>query len=138
MAGKFTRKMYDDCASRQDFRQSTDPLELIMDVNKYVNYNNLCKPMVSNVQNPIKLVDIESSLWGLDKTASNCDVDKHPFCGPRGCLLANNPRIAPHITPYVCERGGPGDHAVVTTNMKIPSHPGYKLPNPNVCQIKRR
>jgi hypothetical protein len=134
MSGRFTRKMYDGCAIQQDLKQSTDPLELIMDVNKYVNCNNICKPVGQYPQNAASLVDVESSLWGIDKLASKCDSAKHPFCSPNGCLLTKDPRVPPHITPYACERGHVGDNAVITTNMQMPKHPGFRVPNPNICQ----
>ena len=55
------------------------------------------------------------------------------FCGPNGCLLTNDSRVAPHITPYACERGHIGENAVITTNMQMPQHPGFRVPNPNIC-----
>lgn len=133
MSGKFTRRMYDNCAYQQDTRQSTDPLSLIMDINKYVNNNNLCKPSRQPVTQAHSLVDVESSLWGLDKTASDCNEAQYPFCASRGCLVNNDPRISAHITPYACERGHDGEKAVTTTNMRMPAHAGYTLPNSNVC-----
>lgn len=133
MAGRFTRNMYDKCAFAQDTRQSTDPLELVLDVRKYVHCDNICRPAKEYPPNAALLVDVESSLWGIDKIASDCDAAKHPFCGPAGCLLTNDPRVAPHITPFACERGQAGDRAVITTNMRMPSGPGYVVPNPNVC-----
>jgi hypothetical protein len=134
MTGRFTRKMYDGCAVQQDLKQSTDHLELVLDVNKYVNCNNICKPTGQYPSNAALLVDVESSLWGIDKLASRCDSAKHPFCGPNGCLLTKDPRVAPHITPYACERGHVGENAVITTNMQMPRHPGFQVPNPNICQ----
>ncbi|AGC01891.1 hypothetical protein H012_gp572 [Acanthamoeba polyphaga moumouvirus] len=133
MSGHFTRKMYDGCAAQQDLKQSTNPLELILDVNKYVHCDNICKPAREYPPNGALLVDVESSLWGIDKLASRCDSAKHPFCGPNGCLLTNDARVAPHTTPYACERGHVGENAVITTNMRMPKHPGYTLPNPNIC-----
>ncbi len=133
MSGHFTRKMYDGCAAQQDIKQSTNPLELIMDVNKYVHCDNICKPAREYPPNGALLVDVESSLWGIDKLASRCDSAKHPFCGPNGCLLTNDPRVRQHITPYACERGKAGDNAVITTNMRMPQHPGYTVPNTNIC-----
>ncbi|BCS83080.1 hypothetical protein QLL95_gp1043 [Cotonvirus japonicus] len=133
MSGSFTRKMYDGCATQQVTKQSTDPLELILDVNKYVNCNNLCKLPRNPNPSSAQLVDVESSLRGIDKLASRCDSAKHPFCAPNGCLLTNDPRVPPHITPYACERGHAGDRAVITTNMRMPTHPGYNLPDPNIC-----
>lgn len=142
MSGRFTRRMYDDCAMKQNTKQSTDPLELTLDVTKYIHCNNICKPDGSqnyrNIQSPqyqpqASLVDIESSLMGIDKLSSKCDSSKHPFCGPNGCLLTNDPRISPHITPYACERGHDGDNAVVTTNMIMPRNSGFTVPTSNIC-----
>lgn len=131
MAGKFTRKNYDECALVQQTNQSTAPLELIMDVNKFVNPNNICKPYGDRPMNAAQLVDIESSMMGLDKMASRCDSMKHPFCGENGCLLPSDPRIAPHINPLACSWGRAGDTAVINTNMRMPANPGYNLPNTN-------
>jgi hypothetical protein len=133
MSGRFTRKMYDECAIQQDVKQSTDPLELVLDVSKYVHCNNICRPAVTYPPNGALLVDVESSLWGIDKTSSKCDSAKHPFCGPQGCLLTKDPRVPPHITPFACERGHEGDNAVVTTNMSMPRTTGYAVPNPRIC-----
>lgn len=131
MSGRSTRKMYDVCATQQDVKQSTDPLELQLDVTKYVHANNICKPTSFNHQNNnvMQLVDIESSLRGIDKIASKCDTTKHPFCSNSGCLLTNDHRVGPHITPYACEWGHAGDNAVTTTNMQMPMHPGFNVPN---------
>jgi hypothetical protein len=136
MSGRFTRRMYDSCAFNQDTKQRTDPLQLIMDVTKYVHCGNICRPSAEYPPNAAALVDVESSLWGLDKLSSKCDSAKHPFCGPEGCLLTRDPRIAPHITPYACERGHIGEKAVITTNMKMPLNPGYRVPNPNTCNAQ--
>ena len=137
MSGRFTRKMYDGCAMQQDTKQSTDPLELVLDVTKYVHCNNICRPAKEYPPNSALLVDIESSLMGLDKLASKCDTAKHPFCAANGCLLTNDSRVGPHITPYACERGQAGENAVITTNMKMPQHPGYRVPNVNICDGQR-
>jgi len=125
--------MYDNCALQQNTRQSTDPLSLVMDITKYVNCNNLCRPNRQYPPNAALLVDIESSLWGIDKLASKCDSAKYPFCAPNGCLLNSDPRIGPHITPYACDWGHLHDPAVVTTNMSLPLNPGYTVPSPHVC-----
>jgi len=133
MAGEFTRKSYDACALSQETKQSTGPLELIMDITKYVNCNNLStipntKPMTIG-----NLVDVESSMWGLDRQASNCNTAMYPFCASSGCLLTSDPRIPLHQTPYASDRGQRGDRAVITTNMVMPTNPGYTLPSTNIC-----
>lgn len=137
MSGSFTRLRYDNCAFAQDTKQSTDPLELIIDPTKYVNCGNICRPGSQYPPNAALLVDVESSLRGIDKLASECNRAQHPFCGPNGCLLTKDPRVAPHITPYACERGHDGEKAVITTNMRMPTNPGYTLPDPNQCLNQR-
>lgn len=133
MSGSFTRTMYDSCALQQNVRQSTDPLEYMLDSTKYINCNNICKPVSKIPQNPAYLVDVESSLWGLDKVTSRCDAMQHPFCGPHGCLLTKDPRVPAHITPYACERGYAGDRAVITTNMKRTTDPGFRVMPPQLA-----
>lgn len=132
-SGRFTRSMYDSCALQQNVKQSTEPLDFILDSTKYINCNNLCKPSSNIPYNPAYLVDVESSLWGLDKMSSKCDTAKHPFCGPNGCLLTNDPRVPAHITPYACERGYIGDKAVIITNMRKTTDPGFGPTPPLVC-----
>lgn len=129
----FTNKLYDQCAFAQQTKQSTDPLELTMDITKFINANNICKPTGERHPNAVQLVDIESSLWGLDKLASNCDTAKHPFCSDSGCILTADPRVAPHITPNSCSWSHIGQPGVIQTNMTMPTNPGYRLPNPNIC-----
>lgn len=133
MAGEFTRRSYDPCALSQETKQSTGPLELVMDLTKYVNCNNLSnqpnvKPMTIG-----NLVDVESSMWGLDRPSSLCNSKQYPFCASSGCLLTSDPRIPTHITPYASDRGHRGDKAVITTNMVMPTNPGYTLPSTNIC-----
>jgi len=135
MSGRFTRRMYDGCAFEQNVKQSTDPLELVLDVTKYVHCNNICQPARQYPPNSMLLVDVESSLWGLDKLASSCDQAKYPYCGPNGCLLNDDPRIPPNLDPLACSWKHIDDRgrAVIATNMKMPTNPGYKIPNTNVC-----
>lgn len=135
MAGRFTRSMYDSCAFQQDVHQSTQPLELMMDVNKYVNCSNICKPARQYPPAGISLVDVESSLWGLDKILSRCDQSKYPLCGPNGCLVNGDPRIPRHMTPFACSWGHDSDRnpGVITTNMRMPTNAGYQLPDTQIC-----
>ena len=138
MAGRFTREIYDGCAFAQDVKQSTDPLSFQLDVTKYVNCNNICKPSRNYNPESAQFVDVESSLWGLDKLASRCDKAKHPFCGPLGCLLTKDPRVPPHIDPIGCYWNHDGDKspAVIRTNMVMPNSPGYTVPNPHICDAQ--
>lgn len=130
MAGQYTRSMYDRCYEQQNLRQSTGPLDLIMDPTKYVNCNNLCQPSGESPHGAL-FVDVESGLKGLDKIASKCDSAKLPFCAATGCLTSD--MAPPHITPYACSWGHAGDRAVVTTNMSMPKGSGITLPPTNPC-----
>lgn len=129
MSGRYTRKNYDNCAYAQQTKQSTDPLELILDVNKYVNANNMGQPVGEYPKNTAQLVDIESALMGRDHLSSKCDTFKHPFCAENGCLLSSDPRIGPHVTPYASNWGHDNETAVITTNMRMPTGPGYNITN---------
>lgn len=133
MSGRLTRQLYDICAFNQDTKQITSPFDYVMESSKYINCNNLCQPNAPIPRNPVSIVDIESSLWGLDKVVSKCDKNKHPLCGPNGCLLTNDARIPQHITPYPCERGYDGENAVITTNINKIPYQKYKMYPQQVC-----
>jgi len=134
MAGRFTREMYDNCAFRQDTRQSTDPMEYQLDVTKFVNCGNLCRPK-SVKPNPVLNVDVESSLLGLDRINSKCDQARQPLCYP-SCLLTNDPRLPQnnsHVDPTACSWGHLNERATVKTNMSLPNGPGFVVPRPILC-----
>lgn len=134
MSGAFTRKMYDDCARDQDTKQSTDPLALVLDLNKYVNCNDTYDRSPKRHSHQVAdMVDIESSLRGMDKIHSKCDEHKHPYCGPHGCLLRKRSNTAHRTNPHIYSRGKPGQRSVITTNMRMPTHPGYYLPSEDIC-----
>lgn len=135
MSGIQTRTRYDGCAFLQDVKQSTDPLELIMDPTKYINCNNICQPNSQYSANVLPRVDIESALWNLDKVETRCDIGKYPFCNTSGCLLSNDPRIPPNINPIGClwNRIDDPNKAVITSNMRRATNAGYTIPDTNVC-----
>lgn len=128
MSGKFTRRMYDDCAYSTNIKRNTDSLDLIMDTTKYVNYKNKCRLTDNRSQNPLSLVDVESSLWGIDRLSSDCDKFKQPFCKKIGCITTYDQRAPPNAQPVLCDRGGYGSGAVVVTNMKMPTNSGLNFP----------
>lgn len=117
MAGRFTQKKYDDCATKQYYNQSEEPISHIMDLGRYVNFQRYCGPDDSSIS---KRVDVESAILGLDRRASDCDTAKYPFCSRSGCLLPNNPLIPKHNNPEACYFGYVGDnsHSVVKSNGK--------------------
>jgi len=106
-------------------KQSTKPIELTMDIDKYVHNRNICNPEQHNNTNYISLIDIESSLWGIDRISSDCDEYQYPYCEKNGCLVTGDNRIPPHTVVYACDRGYEGDNAVITTNMKNASNLDY-------------
>jgi hypothetical protein len=138
MAGRFTRRMYDGCAFKQDTRQSTEPLDYQLDVTKYVNCNNMCAPKVVN-PGAVGLVDVESSLWGLDKLSSKCDSMQHPFCGPAGCLLTKDSRVPFNRNPLACERGLTCEpyNAVIKSNMCPSTSSGITIPSTRICPTQQ-
>jgi hypothetical protein len=132
MSGKYTNSMYDTCAFQKNVKESTKPLSFYLDANKYVNCHCPSGPHKS-VKTVGDMTDIESSLKGIDKIASHCDIAKHPNCTQLGCLTTNPIN---YISPYAYERGQDGENAVVTTNMKKPTNAGYSLPPTHICHQK--
>lgn len=123
MSGEFTRKLYDDCALNQNTRDSTAPLGYQMYAGKFTGYNDIC-PSQLNSDN-LALVDVESSMLGLDRIASNCNEAQYPLCNKTtGCLLTNDPRTQGNVNPLACSWGRPGERAVINTNMKMPTNTG--------------
>jgi hypothetical protein len=139
MSGNFTRRKYDTCANVQYTKSSTDPMNFNLDPVKYINCNNICQPL--GIPNGNKSyyapVDVESSLWGIDRRSSDCNSFKYPFCADKGCLITQNPLIAPHITPFACERGryDEKNKAVIKTNMRPYQDSGIRVPNSR-CSVK--
>lgn len=137
MSGYSTRRRYDSCANRQYTRQSTDPMNFNMEISKYVNCENFCRPSGFNSSDTSGYapVDIESSLRGIDRTASDCSINKYPFKGPKGAIVPNDSGIMPHITPYACERGRIDENkkAVIKTNMGPYKDSGLNKQNPTKC-----
>jgi hypothetical protein len=107
MASRTTRKMYDPCAANQNADHVTRHFDYVTDLNKFVRENNSCMPDTAySYQSPLLIVDIDSALSGRDRLASDCDEDKYPNCGSKGCLLPNDYRIRPTINPQACSRDG--------------------------------
>lgn len=127
MSGEFTRKLYDDCALNQNTRDSTAPLGYQLYAGKFVGNQTVCPSKLAN--NNLALVDIESSLFGYDRIASNCNEAQYPLCHKTtGCLLTNDKRTLGNVNPLACSWGRPGTEAVVNTNMKKPTSTGINLP----------
>ena len=127
MASSSTRLEYDNCAYKQELRQSTDPMRYQLYSGKYVNCGNICRADKNFPANGIALVDVESELKGINRINSRCNESKHPYYDSEHIIRTNDPRLPPHITPYACERD------IVPNNIPKMTHPGFGPMNPNVC-----
>ena len=117
MSGFSSRSKYDKCAEVQELRQRTAPMNSVMDINRYVNDSNFSSNSgPGSVGFGIRPINVESSLWQLDKTSSNCNVDQYPFCSGSGCFVGGTKGYKP---PYLEERGD-DEKAVSRTNISKP------------------
>ena len=135
MSGQFTGLTYDKCAYTQELKQSTQPLEWELDLNRYVNVNNFAGYHSGGFYpyNALDQVDIDSSLKGLDTISSNCSGDQQPFCYDKGCINTFDPRYASVWSPpdaYQWKHSNdPNNPGVVSTNMNPPSSNGIPYYN---------
>jgi len=139
MSGQFTNLEYDGCAYSQRLKQSTGPLNWELDLNRFVNCNNLAAfhGGQSYPYNAVQQVDLDSSLKGLDTLASNCSGDKQPFCQSQGCITTNDPRVtglnySPPDAYFWKHTNEPNQPGVISTNMNLPRNNGIQVnPYPN-------
>ena len=130
MSGQFTRRTYDPCVEKHETRQSTRQLGYNMDINRFVHANNACEQTGGNYGHA-RLIELDSALAGLDRPYSNCDSDKYPFCGPKGCRI-NQARFQIHNSPYLNERGT-GGIVVAPTNPKANRSSGIPAIRNIIC-----
>ena len=133
MSGHFTRRMYDPCFTDQETKQSTKHLEFIIDVNKFVNNKNACDQTNGNYDSS-RLVELDSSLRGLDRVYNKCNSSMYPMCSPNGCMMANDSKIPPYNSPYLAERGYGNENEVVSNNIPRPTSNGIPNINTNLCR----
>ena len=114
--GGFNRLSYDNCAYEKNVSDSTSPLSY--QIARY-KYENCSRCTHDNKQwAPFDLVDFESELMGIKRTASKCVSNKY----------APDTQKTPVIYPAnLCP--------VVTNNIKKMTNPGYSVPAQNFCSL---
>jgi hypothetical protein len=75
-----------------------------------------------------EIVDVESELKNITRPLSECDQFKYsPTCKRSGLCLSTFDKTVPVVlAPEVCP--------IVYNNIPRQTHPGYRLPNPNICK----
>lgn len=132
-----TRLLYDDCACRQRTVDSTSLVNYYFFKGKFENCTD-CHTQRLELNEPtregtIPLVDIESELDGRNRPHSKCDQFKfHPNCSRPGfCINGKDQRVHVNNPPDVCFYP-----KLAWNNIRKASDPGYRLPNPYMCDIK--
>lgn len=130
-----TKLIYDDCAFRQRTVDSTSLVNYWFYKGKFENCTG-CNVQRLELNEPTKqgtipLVDIESELTGITRANTKCDQFKfHPRCNKPGfCINKNDPRVQVNNEPSVCF-----NPKLAWNNIKRSADPGYRLPNPYVCE----
>lgn len=133
------RLIYDDCACKQQTVDSTSLVNYYFYKGKFENCTD-CNTKRLELNEPtrkgtIPLVDIESELNGINRSTTKCDQFKfHPKCNRPGfCISGNDPKIFTNNPPDVCFYP-----KLAWNNIRKPTDPGYRLPNPNLCNIKKK
>jgi hypothetical protein len=107
MTSRFTGLRYDQCAAQQHSQQQQAPIEYMMDIDKFVHPK---RPQTGPDARPLgqlDIVDVESSLMGLDRVKTRCEGGRYPLCNQNGCLINRDSRIPQNDTPYILERNVP-------------------------------
>lgn len=120
MDSRLTGLRYDPCAAQQHHQQQTAPFEHMMDISKFVHPNRLHSGPESRPLGQLDIVDVESSLMGLDRVQSRCEGGRYPLCSENGCLINRDGRIPTNDTPYVFDRN------VATGQIPTPALPKQK------------
>ena len=125
--GSSNRMKYDACQYSKDLKESTDPLAYRM----YGGYGENCNKCINDkfwVKYAPEIVDIESELRNQTRMLSKCDQFKYsPTCKKSGlCTSTFDPKNPIVLAPEVCP--------IIYNNIPRRSHPGYHLPDPNICR----
>lgn len=129
MASAHSSKLiYDPCSYEQDLKRSTDPLMYQLYGGKYYNCNYCHPDQMRVIPDPHELVDIESELRNLTRINSRCTSQKYPNCDGGACIGTYDQRLPNYISPWACDR-------LVPSNIMMPTHPGFNVPNTDVCTM---
>ncbi len=122
--GASNRTIYDTCQYQKQLFESTQPLSYQLYFGAHENCN---KAVFDRFWVKYQLVDIESELFNLTRPLSNCDQFKyHPNCGKSGLCTSTFHRSVPVVY-------APEVKAIVYNNIPRQTHPGYRVPRPNIC-----
>lgn len=123
--GSSNRLIYDNCSYQKQLYESTSPLGFNLYQGKHENCN---KCRYDKFWTPYQLVDIESELRNQTRPLSHCDQFKYsPTCKRSGlCLSTFDKKIPVVFAPEICP--------IIYNNIPKQTHPGYTLPNPNICR----
>ena len=125
--GSSNKSIYDECAYEKRLYESTSPLKYRL----YGGYGENCNKCINDkfwVKYAPEIVDTESELRLLTKPLSRCDQFKYsPTCKKSGlCTSTFDPKNPIVLAPENCP--------VVFNNIPRRTHPGYHLPDPNICR----
>lgn len=123
--GGSNRPIYDNCLYKKRLAESTSPFNYRM----YFGAEENCAKCVQDkfwIKN--QLVDVESELRNQTRPLSYCDELKYsPACTRSSLCTSTFDRTVPVVpAPEVCP--------IVHNNIPRQTHPGYSLPNPNICK----
>ena len=126
-SGSSNRSLYDSCQYQQDLYESTSPLSYQLMFGKHENCNK-CIDTNFYVKYQPEIVDVESELLNLSRPLSNCNQFKYnPKCKRSGLCTSTFDKSVPVVlAPEVCP--------IIYNNIPKMTHPGYKLPSPNICK----
>jgi len=133
MSGQFTNLRDDNCAIQARECRSHAPYDYNMYRGKYVNCGR-CQ--VVQPQH-VSLIDTESDLHGLTRSASLCNQNQY---NPNqknltgGSLSTFSPLAPVSLPPQVC----PDAERLLYFNSGLlrPTGVGVRFPNPNVCALR--
>lgn len=122
--GSLNSLNYDRCAYQKQLYESTAPLSYRL----YEGAHESCdKCIYDRFWRPFDLVDVESELKNITRPNSKCSSFKYnPLCkNSKSCLSTFDPKV-PVVHNTLCP--------VVFNNIKKMTHPGYVVPNDNICK----
>lgn len=121
-SGSFNRLRYDRCEYEKTVMESTSPLQYRMSMDAFEN-SNKCVYDKNSFYHPFddKIVDTESELKGLGRSASKCSQNKYnPNCEKSStCTSTYDPSVPIVMAQEVCP--------IVVNNLPKIAGPGYEL-----------
>ena len=128
--GSFNRLKDDRCASQKELYESTAPLQHMLYEGKYENCGKCTHE--GKFYRPFDLVDVETELLGINRPNSRCPQFKYNpnRKSSKYGISTFDASIPVALNPVVCP--------VVFNNIPKLTHPGYQVPNDNICKAKSK